>query len=220
MGDYNPVREAAKQGNSWGVYQASSEYQDDLAFVTSVWLWRAAQVALAIASGGASVEGSAAAVSVPGGAGGAMAGGGSLYAFAASPAGQEAIRKFSQLKEIGLRIAQAPIARGAEIVAPRLSAFSASAAPKVADPRLRNLVMDLYKGVLGQTPVGSGSTADAVRNELRTGLATHGTFHFDKAREYINALTNWLNQTSGAAAEDIAAARALIQDLTRALSGN
>ena len=42
--------------------------------------------------------------------------------------------------------------------------------PKVADPKLGNIVNDLYKGAKGPNPLGIGSTADAVRNELSTGL--------------------------------------------------
>lgn len=64
--------------------------------------------------------------------------------------------------------------------------------PNVSDPKLKNLVSDLYKGAKGRNPIGTGSTADAVRNELSTGLPTHGRFHAQKAQEYINALSNWL----------------------------
>lgn len=46
-GEYSPVTEAAKQGNSWGIYQAPAEYQEDPAFMVGVWSWRVAQAALA-----------------------------------------------------------------------------------------------------------------------------------------------------------------------------
>lgn len=62
--------------------------------------------------------------------------------------------------------------------------------PHVTNPKLANLVRDLYKGALTRNPIGTGSTADAVRNELKTRLPTGGTWHSDKARQYINALSN------------------------------
>ena len=49
--------------------------------------------------------------------------------------------------------------------------------PKVTNPKLANLVNDLYKGARGPNTIGTGSTADAIRNELATGLPTHGVFH-------------------------------------------
>ena len=61
---------------------------------------------------------------------------------------------------------------------------------------------DLYKGAKGQNPIGTGSTADAVRNELTTGLATHGKFHSQKAQEYINALNNWQRRNPNASDYD------------------
>jgi hypothetical protein len=44
--------------------------------------------------------------------------------------------------------------------------------PQVLEPKLKNLVNDLYKGAKTPKPYGTGSTADAVRNELLTGLPT------------------------------------------------
>ena len=66
--------------------------------------------------------------------------------------------------------------------------------PKVTDPKLGNLVSDLFKETKVPKPIGTGSTADAVRNELLTGLPTHGRFHSQKAQEYVNSLTNWLKK--------------------------
>lgn len=92
--------------------------------------------------------------------------------------------------------------------------------PKVTDPKLGNLVNDLYKGAKGPNPIGAGSTADAVRNELATGLATNGKFHSQKAQEYINALSNWQKNTPNASQYDKMVAESLKRDLQSALGGN
>jgi RHS repeat-associated protein len=91
--------------------------------------------------------------------------------------------------------------------------------PKASDAKLQNLVNDLYKGAKGPKPIGSGSTADAVRNEILTGKPTHGRFHFQKAREYIAALTKWLKKNPGASDCDKGLAKALLDDLKTALGG-
>ncbi|XZE21004.1 polymorphic toxin-type HINT domain-containing protein [Pirellulaceae bacterium SH449] len=92
-------------------------------------------------------------------------------------------------------------------------------APNVTDSKLRNLVSDLFKGTKTPNPLGTGSTADAVRNELLTGLPTHGRFHSQKAQEYVNALTNWLKKNPNASHHDQLVARSLIDDLRAALGG-
>jgi filamentous hemagglutinin len=90
----------------------------------------------------------------------------------------------------------------------------------VTDPKLGNLVSDLFKGTKVPNSIGTGSTADAVRNELLTGLPTHGRFHSQKAQEYVNALTNWLKKNPNASHHDQLVARSLIDDLRAALGGN
>jgi len=92
--------------------------------------------------------------------------------------------------------------------------------PQVADPKLKNYVSDLYKGAKGPNPIGTGSTADAVRNELTTGLPTHGTFHSDKAQQYIKGLTKWLRNNPNASHHDRLVAQSLLDDLKAALGGN
>ncbi|MGK5173097.1 hypothetical protein [Geodermatophilus sp. CPCC 205761] len=89
------------------------------------------------------------------------------------------------------------------------------ARPDVQDPNLRKIVDALYKP--GAT-VGNGSTADAVWFELLTGNPVKGKRHIDKAVTSINALQKWLDANPGAPAAEVAAARALIQDLGRALA--
>jgi len=91
--------------------------------------------------------------------------------------------------------------------------------PKVASPKLANLVNDLYKGARGPNPIGTGNTADAIRNELATGLPTHGVFHSDKGRQYVNALNNWLRKNPNADYYDRVVAESLRMDLEAALQG-
>ena len=69
-------------------------------------------------------------------------------------------------------------------------------------------------------PIGNGSTADAVRNELLTGLPTGGKFHSQKALEYIKGLGNWLKNNPNASYQDRLVARSLVDDLKAALGGN
>jgi len=101
-----------------------------------------------------------------------------------------------------------------------LLAAKALPVPKVTDPKLGNLVNDLYKGAKGPNPIGTGSTADAVRNELAIGMATHGKFHSQKAQEYINALSNWQKKNPNASHYDQMVAESLKPDLQSALGGN
>lgn len=91
--------------------------------------------------------------------------------------------------------------------------------PKVANPKLASLVSDLYKGARGPKPIGTGSTADAIRNELATGLPTNGVFHSEKGRQYINALNNWLRKNPNADSYDRLVAESLRMDLESALRG-
>jgi RHS repeat-associated protein len=109
--------------------------------------------------------------------------------------------------EAGTLILGWPLGGGARVI------------PKVANPKLANLVTDLYKGARGPKPIGTGSTADAIRHELATGLPTHGYYHSDKGRQYINALNNWLRKNPNADYYDRVVAESLRMDLEAALQG-
>jgi hypothetical protein len=91
------------------------------------------------------------------------------------------------------------------------------AIPKVTDTKLGNIVSDLYKGARGPNPIGTGSTADAIRNEAATGLATGGRFHSQKGAEYIRALENWQVKNPNASSYDKMVAESLKNDLKGAL---
>lgn len=92
--------------------------------------------------------------------------------------------------------------------------------PKVTDPKLKNLVDDLYKGARSPNRIGTGSTADAVRSELATGVPTHGYFHSQKAQQYSRALEKWMSRNPNASDHDKIVARKLLQDLQKALRGD
>jgi len=89
--------------------------------------------------------------------------------------------------------------------------------PKVVDSKLTNIVNDLYKGARGPNPIGTGSTADAIRNEAVTDLATGGRFHTQKGKEYIRALENWQAKNPNASHYDKMVAESLKNDLRNAL---
>ena len=93
----------------------------------------------------------------------------------------------------------------------------AAAVPKSSDPKLANIVGDLYKGARGPNPIGTGSTADAIRNELATGQPTGGRFHSQKGAEYIRAIENWLSKNPNASHYDRMVAESLKNDLMNAL---
>jgi hypothetical protein len=89
--------------------------------------------------------------------------------------------------------------------------------PTISDPKLQNIVNDLYKGVANPNRIGTGTTADAIRNELLTGQSTSGRFHITKGQEYSRALEKWLNKIPNASYQDRLAAQSLLDDLKNAL---
>jgi RHS repeat-associated protein len=91
--------------------------------------------------------------------------------------------------------------------------------PIVGDSKLGNLISDLYKGARGPNPIGTGSTADAIRNELKTGLPTAGKFHSEKGLQYVRGLDNWLKNNLSAAHYDRLVAKSVRDDLINALGG-
>jgi hypothetical protein len=91
--------------------------------------------------------------------------------------------------------------------------------PTVKDPKLRNFVNDFFKGTKNPKRTGTGTTADAVRNELRTGQPTNGRWHLTKARESARGLQNWLKRNPNADPHDRSVAQSLLDDLRAALGG-
>jgi len=108
-----------------------------------------------------------------------------------------------------------------------LGAKAAGAAPKLLNtargnllqgarnPRLRNLIEQMYRKTAA---VGSGSTADAIRYELRTGELLSRSGHTIKGQEMRQALLNVI-KGGGLDAGDAQIARGLLSHLQSALSG-
>jgi hypothetical protein len=90
--------------------------------------------------------------------------------------------------------------------------------PSVSDSKLQNLVNNLWKGTANSSPVGNGTTADAVRHERATGQPVGGKFHTIKAQETVNGLRNWLNNNPNASYSDRLVAQSLLDDLLDALN--
>lgn len=91
--------------------------------------------------------------------------------------------------------------------------------PEVADPKLDNILGNLYKGAKNPDRIGSGHTADALRNEFLTGEPTAGRWHLQKALESRNALFNWLQKNPNASTSDRAVAERELQMLYDAMAG-
>jgi RHS repeat-associated protein len=91
--------------------------------------------------------------------------------------------------------------------------------PAVSNPKLANIISYLYTGLGSPRQLGTGSTADAIRYEMATGLPTEGKFHTQKGTEGVSALQNWLRRNPGASAADRQAAQDVLDDLRNALAG-
>lgn len=91
--------------------------------------------------------------------------------------------------------------------------------PAVHDQKLKNIIDDLYKGQTNPNKVGSGTTADAIRYEKKTGQAVHGRDHTQKGEEYRRGLENWLKNNPDAPADEVEAAKNVLNDLSDALQG-
>ena len=90
--------------------------------------------------------------------------------------------------------------------------------PNVSNEKLKNIINDLYKGQGGLHTIGNGTTMDAVRNELQTGLPTNGKFHTQKLNDYLNALQRRLG-AGDLDDYDKSVVNSLIEDINKALSG-
>jgi hypothetical protein len=96
-----------------------------------------------------------------------------------------------------------------------------SGLPTVSNPKLANIVRDLFKGFGSPRQIGNGSTMDAIRSELATGGVTEGINHWKtKGPEYVTALSNWLARNPSASAADRHVGEVMLQDLIAALSGH
>lgn len=83
------------------------------------------------------------------------------------------------------------------------------------NPKLRNLVDKLYRR---NAQIGSGSTADAIRYELKTGQLLSPSGHFIKGQEVRTALRR-LIRSQALDEGDRQIARYLLRDIQNSLSG-
>ncbi|MGG7074619.1 hypothetical protein U5B43_10325 [Campylobacter sp. 9BO] len=88
---------------------------------------------------------------------------------------------------------------------------------QVKDVKLQKIINTMYRE---GAKIGSGSTADAVRYELKTGQKVGNKLHIQKAIDNINALNKWLKNNPRANKSDIDTAQKYIKDLTNAINGN
>lgn len=91
--------------------------------------------------------------------------------------------------------------------------------PVVASTKLRNIIDALYSGTKNPERVGTGTTADAVRFEIRTGEQVHGKFHTLKPTQRLTGLEKWLKANPNAPQHDRLVAQSLADELINALGG-
>ena len=91
--------------------------------------------------------------------------------------------------------------------------------PRVGSTKLQNLVDNLYKGTTNPNRVGNGTTIDAIRNEIATGVPTAGRMHTIKGQETLNGLNNWLRRNPGADYHDRLVGQSLAGELSLVLRG-
>ncbi|WP_040422169.1 hypothetical protein [Actinopolymorpha alba] len=82
--------------------------------------------------------------------------------------------------------------------------------PNATNPRLKNIIDNLWKHAGKPGTAGDGTTFDALRNELLTGRPSNGIFHMQKAIESMRGLQKIIDNPSTSAAD-----RQIAQDLLR-----
>ena len=85
--------------------------------------------------------------------------------------------------------------------------------PQVGSTKLQNIVSNLYKGTTNPNRVGNGTTMDAIRNELATGVPTGGRMHITKGQESLRGLENRLSSNPNAPYNDRLVAQSLADEL-------
>lgn len=91
--------------------------------------------------------------------------------------------------------------------------------PRVSSQGLQNHIDALYKGTTNPSRVGNGTTMDAIRNELATGVPTAGRMHSIKGQERLNGLNNWLRRNPDVPYYDRLVAQSLADELSLVLRG-
>ncbi len=99
------------------------------------------------------------------------------------------------------------------------SQVPAAIKPIVSNKKLSNIVENIYKGIDNPNRIGNGTTADAIKNEIRTGAPTFGTYHSKKGEETLRALKNWIRKNPNASSHDVEIATSELHNLENALQG-
>ena len=107
--------------------------------------------------------------------------------------------------------------RGSVSLPGRWGAQPPRRAPEVEDAKLKNYIDNLFKGAAHPHRVGDGTTMDAIRAELLSGLPTQGKMHIIKGRETLRGLENWLRRNPDASASDRQVAMSMVTELKDAL---
>ncbi|MGZ3747519.1 MAG: pre-toxin TG domain-containing protein [Pseudobdellovibrionaceae bacterium] len=89
--------------------------------------------------------------------------------------------------------------------------------PVVNDERLKEFLEDYWRQ---DAKVGNGSTASAIRYELKTGKPVGEKWHTNKGQEALVFFSNWLKNNSTASASDRRVVENLILDLMDSLEGS
>jgi len=96
------------------------------------------------------------------------------------------------------------------------AAEGALTTPRVGSAKLQN-IDDLYKGTTNPGRVGTGTTADAIRYELRTGEQVFDRSDIQKSEDYVRGIENWLKRNPDADFYDRLVGRSVADDLLDAL---
>ncbi|GAA2757563.1 hypothetical protein [Actinopolymorpha rutila] len=117
--------------------------------------------------------------------------------------------------------AKGKIAKGAKEVLPKVKNVRrirnvdipkrpAPPKPNATNPRLKNIIDNIWKHAGKSGTAGDGTTFDALRNEILTGRPSNGIFHMQKSIESMRGLQKIIDSPNTSAAD-----RAIAEDLLR-----
>ncbi|BDH84663.1 LXG domain-containing protein [Lactococcus lactis] len=139
-------------------------------------------------------------------------------AIESSSLAEKLLRWVSKADEVGGDLTEEDIFSSERIYFENGEEINVNAKPNVENPKLNNIIKDLYKGQSDSSPntIGNGTTMDAVRNEKETGEPTNGYFHTEKLENSLRALERRL-RANNLNEHDTNVVEALIKDIKNAL---